>query len=327
MTASCSAPPPPRSCRWRWRDAAPGLPRRPPEDVRSISRSSPTDSMEGRRTGTRRRAGRPSSPRRWKGSASARGNDGTSSACPSPATGRRPLRLSPLAGARHDPRRVPRHRCQCHRRHTRADPCCATKPSSSPPATTTSGSAGPSTATRSNNRRRRVRRRRAPRDRPRPRERPRAGASSSRRDRGGTRILGTAGTSSTRHPLERTVANLSIEMISRPDSLASGHGKAWLTGYERSTMGDLLATVAPHRHDPRRSTTSSCAAKRALRLPGIGAHALVVQPPRGLPSAVRRDRRIDFDHMAASSGRHQATAALANGEAPNGTRRPPEMSQ
>jgi len=31
-------------------------------------------------------------------------------------------------------------------------------------------------------------------------------------------------------PLEQTVANLNIEMIGRPDSLAGGPGKAWLTG-------------------------------------------------------------------------------------------------
>ena len=42
-------------------------------------------------------------------------------------------------------------------------------------------------------------------------------------------------------PLEQAVAQLQIEMIARPDSLAGGFGKAWLTGYERSTMGDMLA--------------------------------------------------------------------------------------
>ena len=36
-------------------------------------------------------------------------------------------------------------------------------------------------------------------------------------------------------------ANLQIEMFGRPDSLAGGPGRAWLTGYERSTMGDMLA--------------------------------------------------------------------------------------
>jgi Zn-dependent M28 family amino/carboxypeptidase len=42
-------------------------------------------------------------------------------------------------------------------------------------------------------------------------------------------------------PLEHTDANLEIEMIARPDSLAGGPGRGWLTGYERSTMGDLFA--------------------------------------------------------------------------------------
>jgi hypothetical protein len=42
-------------------------------------------------------------------------------------------------------------------------------------------------------------------------------------------------------PLEAMVANLEIEMIGRPDSLAGGPGRGWLTGFERSTMGDLFA--------------------------------------------------------------------------------------
>jgi peptidase M28-like protein len=53
-------------------------------------------------------------------------------------------------------------------------------------------------------------------------------------------------------PLARTVANLEIEMIGRPDSLAGGPGKGWLTGYERSTMGDALAKHGvPIVRDPR----------------------------------------------------------------------------
>ena len=42
-------------------------------------------------------------------------------------------------------------------------------------------------------------------------------------------------------PLTDLVANLQIEMIGRPDTLAGGPGRAWLTGYERSTMGASLA--------------------------------------------------------------------------------------
>lgn len=44
-------------------------------------------------------------------------------------------------------------------------------------------------------------------------------------------------------PLDAMVANLEIEMIGRPDSLAGGVGKGWLTGYERSTMGDLFKSA------------------------------------------------------------------------------------
>lgn len=45
------------------------------------------------------------------------------------------------------------------------------------------------------------------------------------------------------YPLATMTANLEIEMIGRPDSLAGGPGKAWLTGYERSTMGSMLAAA------------------------------------------------------------------------------------
>ncbi|MEO7101695.1 MAG: M28 family peptidase [Gemmatimonadaceae bacterium] len=48
------------------------------------------------------------------------------------------------------------------------------------------------------------------------------------------------------HPpvaLTSIVANLEIEMIGRPDSLAGGPGRAWLTGYSRSTMGGMFAAA------------------------------------------------------------------------------------
>ncbi|MDH5234658.1 MAG: M20/M25/M40 family metallo-hydrolase [Gemmatimonadota bacterium] len=53
-------------------------------------------------------------------------------------------------------------------------------------------------------------------------------------------------------PLASTVADIQIEMIARPDSLAGGTGKAWLTGYERSTLGEMLAAAGvPVIQDPR----------------------------------------------------------------------------
>jgi hypothetical protein len=53
-------------------------------------------------------------------------------------------------------------------------------------------------------------------------------------------------------PLEQTIVDLNVEMIAHVDSLAGGFGKAWLTGYERSTLGDLLADNGiPLVPDPR----------------------------------------------------------------------------
>jgi hypothetical protein len=54
------------------------------------------------------------------------------------------------------------------------------------------------------------------------------------------------------HPIASTIAQLQVEMVARPDSLAGGSGKAWLTGYERSTMGELLSSAGlPVVADPR----------------------------------------------------------------------------
>ena len=102
-------------------------------------------------------------------------------------------------------------------------------------------------------------------------------------------------------PLEKTVVDLNIEMIAHADSLAGGFGKAWLTGYERSTMGDLLADHGiPVVPDPRPgqnffSRSDNVAFARA----GIPAHSIssfnLVSPyhdPKDEPST------IDAAHMA-----------------------------
>ncbi|HZK78394.1 MAG TPA: M20/M25/M40 family metallo-hydrolase, partial [Gemmatimonadaceae bacterium] len=52
-------------------------------------------------------------------------------------------------------------------------------------------------------------------------------------------------------PISKMVAEMEVEMIGRPDSLAGGRGKGWLTGYDRSTMGDMLkAAGVPIVADP-----------------------------------------------------------------------------
>ncbi|HVZ47518.1 MAG TPA: M20/M25/M40 family metallo-hydrolase, partial [Gemmatimonadaceae bacterium] len=103
-------------------------------------------------------------------------------------------------------------------------------------------------------------------------------------------------------PLDQMAANMEIEMIGRPDSLAGGPGKAWLTGYERSTMGDELAAAGipivpdkrPDQHFFERSDNIAFA--RA----GIPAHTLSTF---NLHTDYHRPSddvsKVDFDHMAA----------------------------
>jgi Peptidase family M28 len=102
-------------------------------------------------------------------------------------------------------------------------------------------------------------------------------------------------------PLDDMVANLEIEMIGRPDSLAGGVGRAWLTGYERSTMGDelaangipIVADKRPDQHFFERSDNIAFAKR------GIPAHTLSTfnlhsdyhQPSDDIS-------KIDFVHMA-----------------------------
>jgi Peptidase family M28 len=75
-------------------------------------------------------------------------------------------------------------------------------------------------------------------------------------------------------PMAQTVAQLQVEMIGRPDSLAGGAGKGWLTGYERSTMGERLAAAGlPVIVDPRPAENFFQRSDNyAFALEGIPAH-------------------------------------------------------
>ncbi|HXD23264.1 MAG TPA: M20/M25/M40 family metallo-hydrolase [Gemmatimonadaceae bacterium] len=102
-------------------------------------------------------------------------------------------------------------------------------------------------------------------------------------------------------PLERMAANLEIEMIGRPDSLAGGVGKAWLTGYERSTMGDELAANGipivpdkrPDQHFFERSDNIAFAQRGipAHTLSSFNLHSDYHQPSDDIS-------KVDFVHMA-----------------------------
>ena len=77
-------------------------------------------------------------------------------------------------------------------------------------------------------------------------------------------------------PIASMTANLEIEMIGRPDSLAGGMGRGWLTGFERSTMGEMFAAaglpiVADARLDQRFFERSD---NIAFARAGVPAHTL-----------------------------------------------------
>lgn len=122
-------------------------------------------------------------------------------------------------------------------------------------------------------------------------------------------------------PLDRTVADLQIEMIGRPDSLAGGFGHGWLTGYERTTMGDqLAATGSPIVPDPRPDQNFFFRSDNiAFAQLGIPAHTL---SSFNLHTDYHRPSDevdlIDFDHMAALvEASVEAVRFLADGPRPD----------
>ncbi len=121
-------------------------------------------------------------------------------------------------------------------------------------------------------------------------------------------------------PLEQMVANLEIEMIGRPDSLAGGPGRAWLTGYERSTMGEVLAASGipivpdkrPAQHFFERSDNIAFARKGivAHTLSSFNLHSDYHQPSDDVG-------KVDFAHMAGViNAAARATRILADGKKP-----------
>jgi hypothetical protein len=121
-------------------------------------------------------------------------------------------------------------------------------------------------------------------------------------------------------PLPRTVANLEIEMIGRPDSLAGGPGKAWLTGYERSTMGQILRDNGiPLVPDPRPDQNFFGRSDNiAFAYLGIPAHTISsFNLHTDYHRASDEARFTDPEHMAAViNATARATRLLADGPAP-----------
>lgn len=103
-------------------------------------------------------------------------------------------------------------------------------------------------------------------------------------------------------PLDRVAADIQVEMIGRPDTAAGGPGKAWLTGFERSTMGPgLVAAGLPVVADPRPQQqffqrSDNIVFARA----GIVAHTLSSFNLHAEYHTVKDEvSLVDFDHMTA----------------------------
>ncbi|MDZ7632828.1 MAG: M20/M25/M40 family metallo-hydrolase [Gemmatimonadaceae bacterium] len=121
-------------------------------------------------------------------------------------------------------------------------------------------------------------------------------------------------------PLSQLVANLEVEMIGRPDSLAGGVGRAWLTGYERSTLGDQLRDggipIVPDRRPAQRFFERSD--NIAFARMGIPAHTLSSFNLHADYHTVRDEAQsADPVHMArVIEAAAQAMLILSNGPRP-----------
>ena len=121
-------------------------------------------------------------------------------------------------------------------------------------------------------------------------------------------------------PLASTVVQLQIEMVARPDSLAGGPGKAWLTGYERSNVGEMLAAAGiPVVADPRPAQNFFRRSDNyRFAIAGIPSHALSSFGMHSdLHNAGDGAEKADFVHMAIVVGEAaKAVRLLASGPRP-----------
>jgi Iap family predicted aminopeptidase len=109
-------------------------------------------------------------------------------------------------------------------------------------------------------------------------------------------------------------------MIGRPDPLAGGAGKGWLTGYERSTMGEMLRTAGiPLVADPRpEQNFFERSDNIAFARLGIPAHTLSsFNLHEDYHTPDDEIDRVDFPHMTAViAAAAQAVRLMADGPAP-----------
>jgi Zn-dependent M28 family amino/carboxypeptidase len=121
-------------------------------------------------------------------------------------------------------------------------------------------------------------------------------------------------------PLEAMSSNFEIEMIGRPDSLAGPAGYAWLTGFERSTMGEMFQAAGLHISPDKRLSQSffTRSDNIAFARRGIPAHVISsFNLHTDYHTATDDVSKVDFAHMAAViNSAAKAVEILANGPAP-----------
>lgn len=121
-------------------------------------------------------------------------------------------------------------------------------------------------------------------------------------------------------PLAKMVAEMEVEMAGRPDSLAGGSGKLWMTGYDRSTMGAMLKAagipIVPDPYPQFRFFERSDNIVFARM--GIPAHTLSsYNLHQDYHSPVDEVSKIDFPHLTAiARAAARAARLLADGPAP-----------
>jgi len=118
-------------------------------------------------------------------------------------------------------------------------------------------------------------------------------------------------------PLADTVCNLNFEMIGRPDEVAGGTGKLWLTGFERSTLGPRfqeagLALIQDPRPEQRFFQRSD---NYAFALRGIVAQTLSsYNMHEDYHQVTDEVDTLDFEHMqAALRDAYRAARFLVDG--------------
>ena len=118
-------------------------------------------------------------------------------------------------------------------------------------------------------------------------------------------------------PLAAVVANLNLEMLGMPDELAGGPGKLWLTGYERTDLGEALARlgielVADPRPEERYFVRSD-----NIVFVGKGIVGQTLSTGGDNPNYHKvsdEPETLDFDHMEACARlAYRAARALADG--------------